>query len=124
MRRIAYWSTTILLSLAYFAGGVADVLQPDPVKEAAAQVGYPLLFFTILGVWKLAAAVAVIAPRLPRAKEWAYAGIAINLSSAAITHAAANHAPGDIATPIFILAMALVSYTTRPESRRLAGPVL
>jgi DoxX-like family len=33
---------------------------------------------TILGVWYVLAGIAVLVPRFPRFKEWAYAGLVFN----------------------------------------------
>ena len=35
----------------------------------------PQYFLVILGIWKLLGAVALVIPRFPRLKEWAYAGV-------------------------------------------------
>ena len=47
------------------------------------QLGYPMYFFAILGVWKVLGAIAILVPRFPRLKEWAYAGIFFDLTGAA-----------------------------------------
>lgn len=41
-RTIVYWVTTVLLALAYLAGGYFDVTQPPEVAEGATHLGYPL----------------------------------------------------------------------------------
>jgi hypothetical protein len=43
--------------------------------EVMAHLGYPAYFVSILGVWRVLGDVAVLAPRLPRLKEWAYVGL-------------------------------------------------
>src|SRR5258708_779567 len=121
---IVYWIATALLALGYIAGGLFDVLQPEPVVEAATKLGYPLFFFRILGVWKLLAVVAILSPGLPRAKEWAYAGIVINLTGAAATHVYGGDPINEIVTPLVLLAIAVTSWATRPASRKLPGPWL
>jgi len=121
-RAIAYWVTTALLALTYLYGGYIDLAQPDDFTEKTAKLGYPLLFFRILGVWKLAGAVVVLVPGLPRAKEWAYAGFVINLTAAAATHVGIGDPPGDLIPPAVLLAFAVASWALRPASRRLAGP--
>ena len=42
----------------------------------------PAYFCLILGVWKVLGAVAVLVPRFPRLKEWAYAGAVFELTGA------------------------------------------
>ena len=49
-------------------------------------LGYPAYFAVLLGVWKVLGGLAILAPRLPRLKEWAYAGMFFDLSGAAISH--------------------------------------
>ena len=51
-------------------------------------LGYPTYFFVILGVWKVLGAIAILVPRFPRLKEWAYAGIFFDLTGAAASCAA------------------------------------
>jgi uncharacterized membrane protein YphA (DoxX/SURF4 family) len=120
--RIAYWVTTVLLGLAYLAGGFVDLVQPADFAEQFAKLGYPALFFRILGVWKLAGGVVVLLPGLPRAKEWAYAGFVINLTAAAATHVSIGDPPTDLTAPAVLLAFTVASWALRPASRRLAGP--
>jgi uncharacterized membrane protein YphA (DoxX/SURF4 family) len=124
VRTISYWVATVLVALAYLAGGYFEVTRPPDVVEAATHLGYPLYFFTILGVWKLLAVVALLSPGLPRLKEWAYAGILINLTGAAATHAFVKDSVGDIVTPLVLLAVAVASWVLRPADRRLPGPWL
>ena len=123
-RTIAYWVTTGLTAAAYALGGYFDVAQPAEVADGAKHLGFPLYFFTILGVWKLGAAPVVLAPGLPRLKEWAYAGIVINLTGAAATHMFVKDPIGEAVTPLIVLAIAMASWALRPASRKLAGPWL
>jgi hypothetical protein len=73
-------------------------------------------------MWKLCAALAISAPRLPRLKEWAYAGILFNLGAAAVLHAVIGCAPNKVIAPLALLAIAATSWALRPPSRRLAPP--
>jgi uncharacterized membrane protein YphA (DoxX/SURF4 family) len=121
-RRIAYWVTTVLLGLGYLMGGYFDIAQPDDFAQQTAKLGYPALFFVILGVWKVAGAAVILAPALPRAKEWAYAGFVINLTGAIVTHQAISDPPGEMVAPLIMLGLVAASWALRPASRRLAGP--
>jgi len=121
IRKTLYWLTTILLAFAYAAGGYYDLTQPDQVIEAARKLGYPLFFFSILGFWKLGAVVALLVPGLPRLKEWAYAGIVINLTGAGATHAQMKDY-SDVTAPLVLLLLAISSWALRPASRKLGGP--
>ncbi|XXT15488.1 DoxX family protein [Sorangium sp. So ce429] len=120
-RTIGYWISTGLLGLAFAAGGLADLAGSPQVLEGMAHLGYPPYFATLLGVWKVLGAVALLAPRFPRLKEWAYAGIFFDLTGAAASHAAVGDAAGQVMTPLVLVTVAAASWALRPESRRLAS---
>ena len=84
-------------------------------------MGYPTYFMTIHTIWCILAGVALIVPRFPRLKEWAYAGFFFDLTSAAIARAAVGDAAADIIAPLVFLALVLASWALRPASRKLAS---
>jgi uncharacterized membrane protein YphA (DoxX/SURF4 family) len=125
-RVVAYWLTTGLVALSMLSGGLAHVLHAPASVEGFVRLGYPLHFVTLLGIWKLLGALALLAPRFPRLKEWAYAGITIDLTGAAFAWAAVGEHDslsnfGHIIVPLVGLALALTSWALRPDSRRLPG---
>lgn len=120
-KTIGYWAATGLTAAAFAAGGVMDLLRGPDVLEGMSHLGYPAYLAVILGAWKVLGAAALVAPRLPRLKEWAYAGITFDLTGAAISHAAVGDAVAKIVTPLALLGLAAASWALRPESRRLAG---
>ena len=61
----------------------------------------------------------MLAPRLPRLKEWAYAGFAFDLSGAAVSHLVSADGIDKVVVPLFLLAIGLASWALRPASRRL-----
>lgn len=124
MRPAAYWIATGLTAFVFLAGGAVDIARPDFAVEAIQHLGYPVYFMVILGVWKVLGGAAVLLPRLPRLKEWAYAGMCFDLTGASASHAARGDGPGEIATPLVILAVAAVSWALRPPGRVLVGPRL
>jgi hypothetical protein len=82
-------------------------------------LGYPLYFVTILGTWKVLGAIAVIAPRFPRLKEWAYAGAFFNFSGAVISHVVSgSHIDHAVWTSLFTICT-LLSWALRPQDRTL-----
>jgi hypothetical protein len=85
-KNIAYWITTALIAFVFGMGGIMDLSNSAQVKEGLAHLGYPVYFASMLGVWKLLGAAALLAPRFPRLKEWAYAGMFFDLTSASISH--------------------------------------
>ena len=86
MATTAYWGLTLFVALTGIAAGLFDVLRLQPLFGLLIHLGYPPYFSAILGVWKVLGGLALLAPRFPRLKEWAYAGMFIDYSSATISH--------------------------------------
>jgi hypothetical protein len=125
-RPIAYWTATALIAGETLAGGVTDLIHGResivagrPVVDVVTQLGYPLYVLTILGILKLAGAAVLLAPGLPRLKEWAYAGVTFELTGAAASHALRGNSTGELAPPLVLAAFALASWGLRPPSRTL-----
>ena len=119
-KTIGYWVTTALVALAMGLGGVMDLMQPAELMEGMRHLGYPDYFATVLGLWKVAGAVAILAPGLPLLKEWAYAGIVFDLTGAAASHAFAGDGLREVITPVVLAAIAIASWWLRPAPRRIA----
>ena len=119
----AFWVTTVLGPTSFVIGGVLGIRQSPDVVAGVQHLGYPLYFATLLSVWKLLGAIVITAPRLPRVKEWAYAGFFFNLTSAAFSRAAVGDGMADIIAPLGFLALVLASWWLRPDGRRLGATV-
>lgn len=117
-RTIAYWVATALVAAESAVGGAADILQLPPFLAILMHLGYPAYFSVIIGIWKVLAAAAVLAPRLPRLKEWAYAGIFFNMTGAAASHLAVGDAAGALVAPIVFTGLVVASWALRPSARR------
>jgi hypothetical protein len=120
-RNVGYWVATATVAFAFGVGGAFDVSGAPEVVAAIEHLGYPGYFAVLIGVWKLLGAVAVLVPRFPRVKEWAYAGMFFDLTGASISHAAAGDGAKGVLTPLVVLAFVVASYLLRSESRRLAA---
>ncbi len=120
-RSIGYWAATALVALVFVSGGVFDLARGEQVRAMMSHLGYPLYFPVLLGVWKLLGALAIVAPRLPRLKEWAYAGMFFDLSGAAISHGSVGDPPVRWLTPLAILVVVAASWALRPPKRMLGG---
>jgi uncharacterized membrane protein YphA (DoxX/SURF4 family) len=120
-RKIGYWVATALLAVAFLAGGVFDLGQSPAVAETLAHLGYPAYLATLLGTWKVLGALAVLAPGLPRLKEWAYAGMMFDLTGALVSHAAAGDGADKLMAPIVLLGVLGASWALRPETRKLGA---
>jgi uncharacterized membrane protein YphA (DoxX/SURF4 family) len=124
-KMIGYWATTIIVVLELLGGGVTDLVHGrevlfvgQPVVEVLVQLGYPVYLLTILGVWKVLGAIALLVPRFPRLKEWAYAGTFFEFSGAAASWAMRGDNASAMGLLIFA-AFAVASWALRPQSRTL-----
>lgn len=120
-RSTGYWITTGLFALALFASGIGDLVQAPQIVEGVTHLGYPVYLVTLLGIWKVLGVGAILAPGLPRLKEWAYAGFVFELSGAAFSHLSVGE-PG-VVVPLALLVLGVASWALRPENR-LLGHVL
>lgn len=122
-KSIAYWTTTILVAFCIGSGGVMQVARVQGTVDGFVHIlGYPLYFVTILGVWKVLGAIAILVPRFPRLKEWAYAGIFFDLTGAAASSAAVGVYGAyafHILAPLILAAVTVASWTLRPEGRKI-----
>src|SRR5687768_13290560 len=125
--KIIYWISTIWLALGMLATGGLQLFKAEapgalapPGVWGIAQLGYPVYFLTILGVWKILGAIAVLVPKFPLVKEWAYAGFFFVMTGATFSHLAMNNTFDKIAPSLFLLLLTIVSWYFRPASRKLA----
>ncbi|MFC5138656.1 DoxX family protein [Actinomycetospora rhizophila] len=116
-----YWTATAVTAFVLLSGGLADLLGADRVVAGIVALGYPAYLAAILGVWKILGAVAITVPGHPRLKEWAYAGIVFDLSGAAVSHLVSGSPLFHPVVTTTLLVVALISWTTRPASRRLVA---
>ncbi len=95
--------TTVLLEIELVLGGIWDVFQVPQVRGVVCRLGYLSYFLIILGIWKLLGDIALAIPRSPRLKEWTYAGIFFNFTSAIASHLAAGLI--DVGALLYLIAM-------------------
>ncbi len=124
-KSIAYWTTTGLVAFFIGSGGMAQVAQYLANRHGVVPVlGYPLYFFAILGIWKVLGAIAILAPRSPRLKEWAYAGIFFDLTGAAASVVAVgSYGVGGfhVLAPLILTGLTMASWVLRPNGRILGA---
>jgi uncharacterized membrane protein YphA (DoxX/SURF4 family) len=114
----AYWTVTSVVAIECLGGGVAGMVQVSPFLDTATHLGYPAYFMSILGAWYAAAGVVLLAPGLPRLKEWAYAGLVFNYTGAAASHLWAGDGAATLIGPAIFLGLAATSWALRPPQRR------
>jgi uncharacterized membrane protein YphA (DoxX/SURF4 family) len=121
-RALAYWTTTVLVVAELAVGGAWDLLRLSYVRTVVEHLGYPDYFLTILGVWKVLGAAALLAPRFPRLKEWAYAGAIFHYTGAVASHLAVGDGATTVAYPIVQTVLVASSWALRPPARRDLSP--
>jgi hypothetical protein len=116
---IFYWVVTVIIALESVAGGVADLMQEPGYIHILSHLGYPAYFALILGLGKVLATFAILVPRHPRLKEWAYAGLSFQFIGAIISHIIVGDNVIALIAPIIFLSLVIASWSLRPPSRRL-----
>ena len=124
LRGVAFWATTGFVVFNMLSGGLAELAQVTSTAEGMQALGYPLYMMTILGTWKVLGSLTLLAPRSPRLKEWAYAGMFFNMTGAAISHLAVGNEAWHVWYTGGLAIVILVSWALRPESRTLRAPLL
>ncbi|HEY7635971.1 MAG TPA: DoxX family protein [Gemmatimonadales bacterium] len=115
-RKIAYWTSTAIIALALLAA-LSYLTGSEQVVSGFAKAGYPQHLRIVLGIVKPAAAIVLLLPGFPLLKEWAYAGVVITWVMAFISAYTGGEQTWPM--PLVLLVLVLVSYVTRPATRRL-----
>lgn len=118
---IWYWIVTILLSFCIFFGGLAQALQLKGVLQGFKPLGYPTYFISLIGIWKMLGVIAILIPRFPLLKEWAYAGIFFTMTGAVISHIASDDIKVQIISPIVLAVFTVLSWYLRPPGRKIVS---
>jgi hypothetical protein len=116
--KIIYWISTGWLSLGMLSTGIVQVLKEEEEVNNITQLGYPAYFLTILGVWKILGVVAVLIPKFPLVKEWAYAGFIFAMSGATFSRILSGNSINEIFPSLLLLVLTVISWYFRPMDRK------
>ena len=117
--KIIYWVATLWLSLGMASTGIVQLIKMKEEVDMMAHLGYPLYFLTLLGVWKILGVVAVLIPKMPLLKEWAYAGFFFAMTGAIFSHVAGGDSATEFFGPTLLIVLTVVSWYFRPADRKL-----
>lgn len=117
--KIIYWITTLWLALGMTSTGIVQLIQMQEEVDMMARLGYPMYFLTIIGIWKLLGVAALLSPKFPLLKEWAYAGFFFNMTGAVFSHIASGDGAKDLFGPMLLLVLIVVSWYFRPDDRKI-----
>ena len=119
--KIIYWIATIWLALGMLATGAGQLIKMKAGQGGADMIthlGYPVYLLTLLGVWKILGVVAVLIPKFPLLKEWAYAGFFFVMSGAIFSHIATGDPISALFPSLLLLILTVVSWYFRPADRK------
>ncbi len=117
--KIIYWIATIWLALGMVSSGIVQLFNIEEEIEFITDMGYPAYFLTILGFWKILGAIAILIPKFPLLKEWAYAGFFFSMSGAVFSHIALGEGMREIFPPLLLVILTVVSWYFRPVDRKI-----
>jgi len=111
IKNLFIFTTAFIAIFVGIVGGVVDIIQPQNVIDTAAHLGYPLYFFTLLGVFKILGAIGLFLPRkYDRLKDVVYAGFAIDFIFASFSHFSVNDDAIKVIIPLVMLGILSISY--------------
>ncbi|HWJ91054.1 MAG TPA: DoxX family protein [Flavisolibacter sp.] len=124
--KIIYWIATLWLATGMLSTGIVQLFRmkaegsvAPPGADGIKYLGYPVYFLTILGIWKILGVIALLIPKFPLLKEWAYAGFVFAMSGAVFSHIALDDPLKDIYPSILLLALTALSWYFRPADRKI-----
>ncbi|WP_316814537.1 DoxX family protein [Pedobacter nyackensis] len=117
--KIIYWVSTLWLSLGMVSTGMVQLIKMKEEVDNITQLGYPLYFLTLLGIWKILGVLAVLVPKFPVLKEWAYAGFFFSMSGAIFSHIVSGNPLDKIFPPLLLLVLTITSWYFRPAERKV-----
>ena len=124
--KIIYWISTIWLASGMLSTGTLQLFKmkaegalAPPGVYGITHLGYPVYFLTILGIWKILGVVALLIPKFPLLKEWAYAGFFFIMSGAIFSHLASGDPISEIVPSLLLLILTVISWYFRPLDRKM-----
>jgi hypothetical protein len=117
--KIIYWIATLWLALGMLSTGIVQLLHVQADVQFILNLGYPPYILTFLGACKILGVIAVLVPKFPLLKEWAYAGFFFMMSGAIFSHIAFGNAIKELLPSLLLLTLTAVSWYFRPADRKI-----
>jgi hypothetical protein len=120
--KIIYWIATIWLALGMLSTGIVQLFKAKEGQggvDMITHLGYPVYLLTLLAAWKIFGVVAILIPKFPLLKEWAYAGFFFIMSGAIFSHIAAGDPMKELFPSLLLLVLTVVSWYSRPLNRKI-----
>ena len=122
--KIIYWVSTLWLALGMLSVGAGQIFKMQAGQGGVNMIthlGYPVYFLMIIGVWKVLGVIAVLMPKFPLLKEWAYAGFFFVMSGAAFSHMAVADPLTSVLPSLSLVILTAISWYFRPADRKIIG---
>ncbi|UWX61762.1 DoxX family protein [Chryseobacterium oranimense] len=118
--RIIYWVFTLWMALGMVSTAIVQLMKNKDELANFTNLGYPAYLMTIIGVWKILGVIAVLIPRFPLLKEWAYAGFFFVMSGALVSHIIVGDTAGRTLPALLLLVLVIISWYFRPADRKIS----
>ena len=107
---IYYWICTGILIPALGIGSILGVISHPGSVEQFMHLGYPAYLAPFLGVARILGLIAIVIPKYPRIKEWAYAGLAFDIIGAIYSQIATGQSLTSLFFPVIAILFLSGSY--------------
>ena len=118
--KIIYWVATLWLALGMISTAIVQLIQMEEEVTMIIELGFPAYLLIILGIWKILGVIAILAPKFPLVKEWAYAGFFFIMTGAVISHIVVGDEAKTLFGPLLLLVLTITSWYFRPEERKIS----
>lgn len=121
-KKIIYWIATGWLALGMVSTGLVQLLRGKTGAggvDSVLHLGFPVYILTLLGIWKILGAIAVLMPKFPLLKEWAYAGFFFVMTGALFSHILSGSPISAMLPALLLLVLTATSWYFRPADRKV-----
>ncbi len=119
--KIIYWILTGLFAFMMLGSAIPDIFSVQVAVEGFKQMNFPVYMLPFLGIAKTLGVAAILVPGFSRLKEWAYAGLMIDLIGAAYLILMAGSPVSSWAPMALPIALGLGSYIYYQKRVRLSS---
>ncbi len=117
--KIIYWIATLWLALGMASTGIVQIIKMEDEVANFTKLGYPTYLMILIGIAKMLGVMAILSPKFPILKEWAYAGFTYTMMGAIISHIVVQDELISLFGPVLLLVLTFISRYFRPESRKI-----
>jgi uncharacterized membrane protein YphA (DoxX/SURF4 family) len=117
-----YWISTAWLALGMLSTGIVQLMKVKEGQGGADMInhlGYPMYLLTLLAICKIMGVVALLVPKFPLLKEWAYAGFVFIMAGAIFSHIASGDEIKELLPSLLLLLLTGISWYFRPADRKI-----